>query len=70
MTVNEWWPSVTFGVWVKTWTSWFGGMLALTMIVAFLAEIFILPATIKLLPGLFAADRVHVSKRARVQAAS
>ena len=51
-------------------SAWFGGMLALTMIVAFLAEIFILPATIKLLPGLFAADRVHVSKRARVQAAS
>ena len=28
-------------------------MLALTMIVAFLAEIFILPATIKMMPRLF-----------------
>jgi hypothetical protein len=51
-------------------SAWFGGMLALTMIVAFLAEIFILPATIKLLPGLFAADRVHVSRRVRVRTAS
>ena len=33
-------------------TAWFGGLLALTMAVAFLAEVFILPATIKLLPGL------------------
>ena len=31
-------------------TAWFGGLLALTMVVAFLAEVFILPATIKLLP--------------------
>ena len=31
-------------------TAWFGGLLALTMAVAFLAEVFILPATIKLLP--------------------
>ena len=34
-------------------TAWFGGLLALTMAVAFLAEVFILPATIKLLPGIF-----------------
>jgi predicted RND superfamily exporter protein len=40
-------------------TAWFGGLLALTMIVAFLAEIFILPATIKLLPRLFSAEAVH-----------
>ena len=40
-------------------TAWFGGLLALTMIVAFLAEIFVLPATITLLPRLFGADRVH-----------
>ena len=32
-------------------TAWFGGLLALTMAVAFLAEVFILPATIKLLPA-------------------
>ena len=40
-------------------SAWFGGLLALTMIVAFLAEVFILPATIKLFPRLFGADRVH-----------
>ena len=40
-------------------TAWFGGLLALTMAVAFLAEVFILPATIKLLPGLFSAERVR-----------
>ncbi len=45
-------------------TAWFGGLLALTMIVAFLAEVFILPATIKLMPSLFGADRVHASRRA------
>ena len=39
------------------------GLLALTMAVAFLAEVFILPATIKLMPGLFSADRVHRSRR-------
>jgi predicted RND superfamily exporter protein len=40
-------------------TAWFGGLLALTMAVAFLAEVFILPATIKLLPGLFSADALR-----------
>jgi predicted RND superfamily exporter protein len=34
-------------------TAWFGGLLALTMAVAFLAEVFILPATIRLLPQVF-----------------
>ena len=34
-------------------TAWFGGLLALTMGVAFLAEVLILPATIKLLPRVF-----------------
>jgi hypothetical protein len=34
-------------------TAWFGGLLALTMAVAFLAEVFVLPATIKLAPRLF-----------------
>ncbi len=31
-------------------TAWFGGLLALTMGTAFLAEVFVLPATIKLVP--------------------
>ncbi len=44
-------------------TAWFGGLLGLTMLVAFLAEIFILPATIMLLPGLFGADAVHAKRR-------
>ena len=34
-------------------SAWFGGMLALTMVVAFLAEVFILPATIVLWSRLF-----------------
>jgi predicted RND superfamily exporter protein len=38
-------------------TAWFGGLLALTMVVAFLAEVLILPATIKLMPRLFGAIR-------------
>jgi predicted RND superfamily exporter protein len=37
-------------------TAWFGGLLALTMAAAFLAEVFILPATIKLLPRVFGAE--------------
>lgn len=40
-------------------TAWFGGLLALTMIVAFLAEVFILPATIKMFPRMFGAEHVH-----------
>ena len=44
-------------------TAWFGGLLALTMVVAFLAEIFILPATIKLMPRLFGAEHVHARMR-------
>jgi hypothetical protein len=40
-------------------TAWFGGLLALTMAVAFLAEVFILPATIKLMPRIFGADAVR-----------
>jgi hypothetical protein len=38
-------------------TAWFGGLLALTMIVAFLAEVFILPATITIAPALFGGRR-------------
>jgi predicted RND superfamily exporter protein len=48
-------------------TAWFGGLLALTMAVAFLAEVFILPATIKLLPGVFgpgAVGRRRIGTRA------
>ena len=45
-------------------SAWFGGMLALTMFVAFLAEVFLLPATIKMLPRLFGAARVHAARRA------
>ena len=44
-------------------TAWFGGLLGLTMAVAFLAEVFILPATIKLLPQLFGADALRRSRR-------
>jgi uncharacterized protein len=38
-------------------SAWFGGLLALTMIVAFLAEVLILPATIVLLSRVFGANR-------------
>jgi uncharacterized protein len=37
-------------------TAWFGGLLALTMATAFLAEVFILPATIKIFPRVFGAE--------------
>ena len=40
-------------------TAWFGGLLALTMAVAFLAEVLILPATIKLLPGWLGAEALR-----------
>jgi hypothetical protein len=42
-------------------TAWFGGLLALTLVVAFLAEVFILPATIKLTPRLFGAEALRGS---------
>jgi predicted RND superfamily exporter protein len=38
-------------------SAWFGGLLAMTMIVAFLAEVFILPATIVLLSRFFRGRR-------------
>jgi predicted RND superfamily exporter protein len=50
-------------------TAWFGGLLGLTMLVAFLSEIFILPATIMLLPRLFGADSVHAKRRAQARGA-
>jgi predicted RND superfamily exporter protein len=40
-------------------TAWFGGLLALTLGVAFLAEVFILPATIKLTPRIFGAEALR-----------
>jgi predicted RND superfamily exporter protein len=40
-------------------TAWFGGLLALTMAVAFLAEVFILPPMIKLLPRIFGAESLR-----------
>jgi predicted RND superfamily exporter protein len=43
-------------------TAWFGGLLALTMLTAFLAEVFILPATITLLPRVFGADALRVPR--------
>jgi predicted RND superfamily exporter protein len=45
-------------------TAWFGGLLALTMVVAFLAEVLILPATIKLLPRVFGADALRSARDA------
>jgi predicted RND superfamily exporter protein len=38
-------------------TAWFGGLLALTMVVAFLAEVLVVPAVITALPRLFDAKR-------------
>ena len=40
-------------------TAWFGGLLALTMAVAFLAEILILPAMIKLMPRVYGATALR-----------
>jgi predicted RND superfamily exporter protein len=40
-------------------TAWFGGLLALTMAIAFLAEVFILPPIIKLLPRIFGAEALR-----------
>ena len=40
-------------------TAWFGGLLGITMIVAFLAEVFVLPAIIKLAPRVFSAERIR-----------
>jgi uncharacterized protein len=38
-------------------TAWFGGLLALTMVVAFLAEVFVVPAVITMLPGVYGRRR-------------
>ena len=42
-------------------SGWFGGLLALTMAVAFLAEVFLLPSIIRLVPRWFAAERVRAA---------
>ena len=47
-------------------TGWFGGLLALTMVVAFLAEIFILPAMIKLMPRVYGAAALRRTAAAAV----
>jgi predicted RND superfamily exporter protein len=45
-------------------TAWFGGLLALTMAVAFLAEVLVVPAVIVLLPRLFGAPRFSAVRAA------
>ena len=45
-------------------TAWFGGLLALTMAVAFLAEVFVVPAVIMLLPRTFGASRFASTRAA------
>ena len=42
-------------------TSWFGGLLALSMVVAFLAEVLIVPAVITRVRGVFATERVRAA---------
>jgi predicted RND superfamily exporter protein len=42
-------------------TAWFGGLLALTMAVAFLAEVFIVPAVITSVKRVFATERVRAA---------
>jgi predicted RND superfamily exporter protein len=51
-------------------TAWFGGLLALTMAVAFLAEVLILPATIKLLPRFFSAEALRRGRGPAMAAAA
>jgi predicted RND superfamily exporter protein len=48
-------------------SAWFGGLLGLTMALAFLAEVFILPAIIKILPSVFGAEAL---RRGRIAAAA
>ncbi len=53
--------SLAFGIMVVSDykpTAWFGGLLALTMAVAFLAEVFIVPAVITVLPRVFGAPGI------------
>lgn len=46
-------------------SAWFGGLLAVTMAVAFLSEVFVLPATIKLVPW-FQGERRSTAELARL----
>ena len=39
-------------------TAWFGSLLAVTMVLAFLAEVFIVPAVISLLPRIYGAPAI------------
>jgi predicted RND superfamily exporter protein len=39
-------------------TAWFGSLLATTMVLAFLAEVFIVPAVISLFPGVYGASQL------------
>jgi predicted RND superfamily exporter protein len=39
-------------------TAWFGGLLALTMLVAFLAEVFLVPAVISIAPRWLSAPAI------------
>ena len=53
--------SLAFGIMVFSAykpTAWFGGLLAVTMAVAFLAEVLVVPAAITLLPRIFGPTRV------------
>jgi hypothetical protein len=45
-------------------TAWFGGLLALTMAVAFLAEVFVVPSVIVLWPRIFGASRFATARAA------
>jgi predicted RND superfamily exporter protein len=50
--------SLAFGIMIFSAykpTAWFGGLLAVTMAIAFLAEVLVVPAAITLLPRIFAA---------------
>ena len=47
-------------------TAWFGGLLALTMVVAFLAEVLVVPAVITLFPRVFGAPAVRPPRIRRV----
>jgi predicted RND superfamily exporter protein len=46
-------------------TAWFGGLLALTMAVAFLAEVFVVPAVITMLPRVYGGGASRVLESAR-----
>ncbi len=46
-------------------TGWFGGLMALTMATAFIAEIFIVPAVMTLFPRVYGAGAIRATVRAR-----